>query len=121
MVSPMTSPRPRFDGGFEPRVVARLDQRRSNAEPRQRLHQEIDRAAIERRRCDDVVARTRQRRDGQMQGRHPARGADRSDAPFKRGDALLQHRRGRVGDAGIEMAGALEIEERGGVIEVLKT
>ena len=111
-------PGSRFDGGGEASVIAGIDQRRANAEPRQRLHQEIDGAAIERRRRDDVVARARERRDRQMQGRHPARGADRADAALERGDAFLQYRRGRIGDARIEMAGAFEIEERRRVVGV---
>ena len=61
-----------------------------------------------------------QRGDGEMHRRHAARGADRADAAFQRGEPLLEHRRRRVGDARIDVAGAFEVEQRGGVIGVLE-
>lgn len=48
----------------------------------------------------------------------PARRADRADAALQRRDALLQDRRGRVGNAAVEMACALQVEEDRGVIGV---
>ena len=35
-------------------------------------------------------------------------------------DSLLQHRGGRVGEAGVDVAEALEVEERSGVVDVVK-
>ena len=59
-----------------------------------------------------------QRRDREMQRRLPARRRDRADAAFERGDALLQHRAGRVGDARIDVSRALHVEQRRGVVGV---
>ena len=99
---------------------ARLDEGRGDAEARQRVRQQVDGAAIERGRGDDVVAGVEQRRDRQMQRRHAARGADGADAAFQRGQPLFQHRRGRIRNPCIDVAGAFEIEQRRGVIGILK-
>ena len=111
MVSPITS---RVLG----RIAARnsssargLTKRRGDAEARQRMRQEIDGAAVERGRGDDVVAGIEQRRDRQMQRRHAARRADRADAAFQRGEPLLEHRRRRIRNPGVDVPGALEIEQ----------
>ena len=99
---------------------ARLDESRGDAEARQRMREQVDAAAIERGGGDDVVTGVEKRRDRQMQRRHSARRADGADAIFQRGEPLFEHRRGRVRDPGIDVAGALEIEQRRGVIGVLK-
>ena len=80
IVSPITSRVFSRIAARKPRV-ARLDERRGDAEARQRLGQQIDRAAVERGRGDDVVAGAEQRRDGEMHRRHAARRADRADPP----------------------------------------
>ncbi len=67
-----------------------------------------------------MVAGVQQRRDRQMQRRHAARRADRADAAFQRGKPLLEHRRGRVGNARIDVPGAFQIEQRRGVLGILK-
>ena len=41
-------------------------------------------------------------------------------AAFERGDALLEHRVGRIADAGIDVAEGLQAEQRGGVVDVLE-
>ena len=47
--------------------------------------------------------------------------ADSDDiASFERGDALFQHRVGRVADAGIDVAERLQVEQRGGVVGVVE-
>ena len=51
---------------------------------------------------------------------HAARGADRADAGFERGEPLLEHRRRGVGNARVDVAGAFQIEQRRGVIGILK-
>ena len=101
--------------------VARIDERRLDAEARQRVVEQVVRAAVERARRDDVRARAEQRDDRQMQRRLPARRRDRADAAFERGDALLEHRARRVGDARIDVARALHVEQRRGVIAVAGT
>ena len=42
-------------------------------------------------------------------------------AAFERGDALLQHRVGRIADAGVDVAEGLQAEQRGGVVDVSNT
>ncbi len=110
----------RTNSGGEARVIPGTDQGRADVEARQRLHEQVDRAAIERRRGDDVIAGAGEGRDGEVHRRHPARRAERADAAFERGDALFKHRRRRVGDARIEMAGAFEVEERSGVVGIIE-
>ncbi|MEY9604659.1 hypothetical protein AB7M74_000202 [Bradyrhizobium japonicum] len=112
--------RVRLDRRAERVEVARLDEGRGDAEARQRVRQQIDGAAIERARRHDVIAGIEQRCDGQMQRGHAARGADRADAAFERREPLLQHTGGRIGDARIDVAGALQIEQRGGVVGILE-
>ena len=70
------------------------------------------RAAIERGLGrDDVPACPISVDDGEMQRRLAAGGADRADAALERGDPLLQHRDGRVGDPAVDVAGALQVEQ----------
>jgi hypothetical protein len=105
-----------------PRVeVARVDERRRDAEARQRVVEQVVRAAVERARRDDVRARAHQRDDREVQRRLAARRRDRADAALERRDALLEHRVGRVGDARVDVARALHVEQRGGVVAVGNT
>ena len=67
-----------------------------------------------------MVAGIEQRRDGKMQRGHAARRADRADAAFQRGEPLFEHRRGRVRNPGVDMSGAFEIEQRRGMLGILK-
>ena len=113
-------PRIRLDRGAEFIERARLDEGRGDAEARQRMRQQIDGAAIERGGGDDVVAGIQERRDGQMQRCHAARGADRADAGFQCCEPLFEHRGRRVGDARVDVAGAFEVEQRGGVVGILE-
>ena len=113
-------PRIRPDRGAEFVERARLDESRGDAEARQRVRQEVDGAAIERGGGDDMIAGIHQRRDRQMHRGHAAGGADRADAVFQRRQPFLQHRRRRVGNPGVDVAGALEVEQRRGVIGILK-
>jgi hypothetical protein len=46
--------------------------------------------------------------------------AHRADAIFQRREALLQHRRGRIGNAGVDMTGAFQVEQAGGVVGVVE-
>ena len=84
------------------------------------MGQEIDAAAIERGGGDDMLAGAEERRDGKMQRRHSARRAHRADALLERGEPLLQHRGRRIGDARVDMAGALEVEQTGRMIGVVE-
>ena len=108
------------DGGPEAVEIARLDERRGDAEARQRVGEQIDGAAVERGRRNDVVAGVEQRGDGEVHRGHAARRADRADAGFQRRQPFLQHGGRRVGDAGVDVAGALQIEQRGRMVRILK-
>ncbi len=44
----------------------------------------------------------------------------RRRAAFQRRDPLLQHRIGRVADAGIDVAEGLQPEERGGMVDIVE-
>ena len=111
-------PRGRTDGGAPGVEVARIDERRLDAEARQRVVEQVVRAAVERARRDDVVARAQQAHDGEVQRRLPARGGDRADAAFERGDALLEHGAGRIGDPRIDVPRPLHVEQRRGMVAV---
>src|SRR5580704_6654654 len=47
-------------------------------------------------------------------------GGDRGATAFEAGDALLQYRHGRVGQARVDIAEIVQVEERGGVIDILE-
>ncbi len=108
------------DGGGKAGMIARLDEGRLNSETGQRLRKQVDRAPIKRSGRHDVIAGAEKGRDGEVHRCRAARRADRADAILECGEALLENRGRRVGDAGIEMAGSFEIEKRGGVAGVLE-
>src|SRR5216684_1832958 len=119
MSAPSSIGRLRY-GGAEAVVIARLDEGRGDAEARQGVGEQIDGAAVERGGRDDVVAGAEQRGDGEMHRGHAARGAHRADARLERREPLLQHGRRRVGDAGVDVSGALQVEQGGGVVRILE-
>ncbi len=98
--------------------VARLHEGGLDAEAAQRVVQQIVRTAVQRGRGDDMRAGAHQRGDRQMQRGLARRRGDRADAVLERGDALLEHGHGRIRDARIDVAGALHVEQRGGVLAV---
>ncbi len=67
-----------------------------------------------------MVAGIEQGGDRQMHGRLAAGGRDRADAVFQRRQPLLEHGRRGVGDAGVDVAGALQIEQRRRVVRILE-
>ena len=67
-----------------------------------------------------MVAGIEQGCDRQMHGRLAAGGCDRADAVFQRRQPFLQYRGGRVGDAGIDVAGAFQVEQRRRVVRILE-
>ncbi len=113
-------PRLRSDGGADALEIARFDERRRDAEARQRMGKEIDAAAIERSRSDDMIAGAEQRRDGEVQRRHAARRAHRADAIFECRKPFLQHAGRRIGDARVDVAGAFQVEQSGGMIGIVE-
>ena len=80
----------------------------------------VDRPAIELARGDELVARLEQRVEHQRLRRVTGGHGERRRAAFERRDALLEHRLGRIGDAGIDVAEGLEIEQRRGVLDVVE-
>ena len=84
------------------------------------MSQQIDRAAVERGRRDDVIAGTEEGGDGEMHRGHAARGAHRADARFERREALLQHRDRRVRDARVDVSRPLQVEQGGRMIRILE-
>ena len=80
----------------------------------------VDRAAIELACGDELVARFEQRMEHQHLRRVARGDGEPRRAAFERGDALLQHRLGGVGDAGIDVAEGLEIEQSRGVLDVVE-
>jgi hypothetical protein len=84
------------------------------------MRQEIDGAAIEGRGRNNVIAGIQQRSNGEVHRRHAACGANRADAIFQRRQAFLQHGRRRIGNACVDVAGALQIEQACGVIGIVE-
>ena len=82
--------------------------------------QQVLRATIKGGAGDDVRARTHQRSNRQVQRRLAAGRGNRADTAFQRCNTLLQHRIGRVAQARVHMAGALQVEKAGGVVARFK-
>ena len=80
----------------------------------------VDRAAIELLGGDELVARLQQRVEAQELGRVAGGDGERRRAALQRRDALLQHRVGRVADAGVDVAEGLQPEQRGGMVDVVE-
>ena len=91
-----------------------------DAELRQAVREQVVGAAVERGRGDDVVADAGNRLDGGGDGGHAAGHREAADAAFHRRDALFEHGVGRVGDAGVDVAGHLEVEQVGAVLGVVE-
>ena len=79
-----------------------------------------ERAAIELVRGEEARARLHEREKGQELRGMARRRADGAAPAFQAGDPLFQHRHGRVGQARIDVAIALQIEQRGGVIDIVE-
>ena len=80
----------------------------------------VDRAAIEFSRGDEFVAGLQQRLEHDHLRRMARGDRKRGRAAFERRHALLQHRIGRVADAGIDVAERLQAEQRCGVVGVVE-
>ena len=102
----------RLDGG-PPRVevVGVVDERDLDAELRERVVQEVVRAAVQRRRRDDVASGLGEVQQRQRLRRLPARSGERADAALQRGDAIFERRLRRVHDAGVDVAELAQPEQ----------
>lgn len=102
------------------RVSRVVDEGHLDAELRQRVLEQVERAAIERRRRDDVVAGLGDVEDREGLGGLPGRDEEGTDATFERGDALLDGVLRRVHDARVDVAELLEREQVCRVLGVLE-
>ncbi len=88
-------------GAAEILGIGRIDEARLDPELLQALLEEMDGAAVEIGRRDDVVARLHQGQDGERGRGLPGGDAERGRAAFERGQPLLERIDGRVADARI--------------------
>ena len=77
-------------------------------------------ATIKRAGGDDIVARADNRLDGISNRRHTARDRQRANAALNRSEALLQNGGSRVHDAGVNIAGDIEIKKIGAVLRIIE-
>ena len=98
----------------------RIDEAHPPAELGKSLAELRDRAAIELARRDDLVARLHQVEQRDELGGVAARDRACRRAALERCDALLEHRDRGVGDARVDVAEALQVEQRGGVVDVVE-
>ena len=110
----------RRDGAAEVFRIVRIDERGVDAEPAEADVELRVGSAVEGLRGHDLVARFQQadQRD-ELRGLPTGHG-QRADSAFEGGHALLKNSRGRIHDARIDIAEALQVEKRGGVRGVLK-
>ena len=108
------------DGALESADIVRIGPHHVPAEILEGVIELVDRAAVELLGRDELLARLHQAvHHDHLRG---VAGGDREPggAALERGDPLLQHRRGRVADAGIDVAERLQAEQRGRMVDVLE-
>ncbi len=91
-----------------------------DAEAAQRDIQLRDRAAVEVRRGDDVVAGAGEAREGDVLRAEAAGGGDGAEPALEARDALLEARDGRVGESRVDVAVLLQGEPGGGIRRVVE-
>ena len=85
-------------------VILIFDEGDLDAELRERVLEEVVRAAVDRRGRDDVVARARDVENRIRDGGRAGCDGERRGATLERGEALLNDVVGRVHDAGVDVA-----------------
>ena len=100
--------------------VACPDERRVDAEPAQRDVELGDRAAVEVRGRDDVVAGTGERGEGDELGAETGCRGDGPETALERRDALLEARDRRVREAAVDVAVLLQGEAGRGIRGVVE-
>ena len=108
------------DRPAEGRRIGAVDVGRRDADLRQGVGEQVVRAAVERRRRDDVVAGPGEVEDRQRLGRLAGGDAEGRDAALERGDALLEDVGRRVHDPGVDVPELLEPEQPRGVRGVIE-
>ena len=104
------------NGGGQRIQIVKIDEFGGPAEFTDRVGKLLDRAAIQPGGRDHIAPRGHQREQRHDLRRVPRRTADRTNATLKCGNPFLQHGDGRVGQAGIDVADLLQIEQGGGVV-----
>ena len=102
------------------RVVGVLDERRRDAQLRQRVVQQVVGAAVQARARHDVVAGLGDVEERERLRRLAAGHQQGGDAALEGSDAVLDHGLGRVHDAGVDVAELLEPEQVRGVRGVVE-
>jgi hypothetical protein len=108
--------------------MIRMDKRRFDSQLVQIHPEQGVRAAVKRGGRHDVVAALAQREDCRRFGRLAGGAGERRAAVLQRRHALLEHRHGRVGNARVDVAEGLQVEqacrvvrgvehERGGLVD----
>ncbi|MNV09545.1 hypothetical protein D3C71_1000400 [compost metagenome] len=108
------------DQGSERLRIAIVGKAGLDAELRQRVREQVVGAAIQRAGREDVVADFGDGLDGVGDGRLPRGQRECADTAFQRSNALFQHIRGRVHDAGVDVALHFQIEQIGTVLGVVE-
>jgi hypothetical protein len=100
------------DGRLPRARIVGIDPRQADIHLPQQVLELIDRAAVERRRGDDVIAGLQQREERRGLRRDPAREGDRAGSAFEIRHALLEDGHRRVHDARVGVAVFLQVEVR---------
>ena len=106
------------DGGLDRVQIVEIDEFRGPAEALDGLAELGDGAAVKPGRGHDVAPRRHQREERHDLRRVPGRAADCAYATFEGRDAFLQHGHGRVGQARVDVAHFLQVEEGRGMVRV---
>ena len=101
----------RTDGSLERRNVVWIGPDDVPVEVFERVVELIDRAAVKLLGRDELIARLQQTMKDQNLRGVPGCGRHARGAAFERGDALLEHRRGGIADAGVDVAESLQTEQ----------
>src|SRR5690625_4312600 len=110
----------RSDRLLEGGRIARVDEGRLDPEAGQSVGKEIEGAAVKRRGGDDVSSLAHQCGDRKEESGMAGGGSETGDPAVQRRYSLLEDRDRGIADPGVEIAGLLQVEERGSMIGILK-
>jgi len=113
-------PRAVVDRGAHGVEVVRVDEAHVHAEARQLQRELVVGAAVEILRGDDAVAAGYERQHRNRRRRHARRRRERPHSALQHRHALLEGGVGRVDDAGVGVAEAVEVEQVGCVLRILE-
>ena len=102
------------------RRVRGIDEGGRPAEPGERVAELGQRPAVQLARRDDVIARLQERVEREQLGGVAGRRSHGGPPALERRDPLLERGHGRVGDARVDVAERLEVEQGGRVVDVLE-